>query len=98
MIGKKKCSKCKVVKSLDLFYKDRTTNDKRMARCKECHNMYMRSDEGKKVRKKAARRYYRTEKGKKLRSEGNERYRQTDNWKTSYKRSQVKYEKSEKAI
>ena len=36
----KKCSGCKVVKSLDEFHKDKNKKDGRHARCKECVKQY----------------------------------------------------------
>lgn len=40
MISQKKCSKCNIVKDLDLFNRDKSSRDGHRANCKECSKLY----------------------------------------------------------
>ena len=68
MISKKKCSKCKVTKSLDLFYEKRAVKGGKMACCKKCHKAYNKeyrqTKEGKAIAIKAINKYRKSKKGK----------------------------------
>lgn len=50
----KECSKCKVTKSLDLFYNYKASKDGKMARCKECQKEYNQFERGKEVNKNSS--------------------------------------------
>lgn len=39
----KTCNKCKILKELEDFAKDKTTKDKRTCICKKCHIEYKKS-------------------------------------------------------
>lgn len=64
----KKCSRCKKVKDISEFGKNRVMEDKLHYYCKECqkdlHKNYRSSEKGKVAIRKAARKYHNSEKGK----------------------------------
>lgn len=63
------CTKCGENKSLEGYYKNRSTKDGHFNICKLCTNTvnrkYEKSDRGKHVRSKTSKTYYRSEQGKK---------------------------------
>lgn len=97
----KKCSKCKEIKPLSEFYKNRSKKDGYHFDCKICQKHYRQTDKGKKVqkrylqsdkgkvsRRKIIKRYERSQKGR----ETIRLYRQSEKGKNTKKR----YEHSEK--
>ena len=65
---KKKCSRCKVIKSLDLFYNNKNAKDSKQAYCKKCQNentkRYRQSDKGRGYMKEYMKKYRQTDKGR----------------------------------
>lgn len=67
----KKCTKCKEVKSIENFGKNRATNDGLVVYCKPCFKeikkvsdkKYSQSEKGKLSRRKAVKKYYQSEHG-----------------------------------
>lgn len=60
----KKCSKCKVLKDISCFHKNRCTRDGFRSECKDCVREYCKSDSGVSVRKKALNKWLNSEKGR----------------------------------
>ena len=60
----KRCSKCKEIKPVTEFFKNRTTKDGFQYQCKTCFKIYKQSDKGKIANRKSAKKIYQTEKGK----------------------------------
>ena len=59
------CSKCKVEKSDEEFYKNKKSKDGLRSVCVECKEEYRLSEKGKEVHRRACSKYQKTEKGKK---------------------------------
>jgi len=98
----KQCYKCKEIKSLSEFNKNRTRPDGHQHVCKNCQKKYYKSDKYKAIRKKykqskkgkaATRRYKQSEKCK----EYQRRYRQDDRGKARDKRYRLRYLQNDKA-
>ena len=53
----KTCSKCKAVKSTDLFSKNRSQNDGLQNNCKQCVKEYDQTDRGRAIKKKSVAKY-----------------------------------------
>ena len=64
----KKCSKCKIIKSLSEFYKNNSNKYGYQSWCKscknDCQNQYRKTEKGRILRQKQSLRYYTSEKGK----------------------------------
>ena len=81
MIQTKICSKCKIEKSIDIFFNCSKTKDGKLNHCKECCKLriqkYAKSEKGKNILKIARQKYRKTAKYKKY----DKSYRQTENCK-----------------
>lgn len=88
MVKEKVCGKCSETKSLNEFYKNKTTKDGYQYNCKDCFRAYdqnyAQSGRGKKARRKAVRRYARTDK----RKQSIKRYQQSNKGKQTTRRYQ----------
>ena len=93
----KRCSKCKITKSISEFYKNSSQKDGYCYWCKDCTKqcllVYAASEKGKEVHRKARRKYKQTEKGQKC----EERYQQSIKGKEARNRRQFRYRKTPKA-
>ena len=78
----KACSKCKEIKSLDEFYKNRSRKSGYRTSCKQCDRSYWQSDKGKEV----IRRYLQSDKGKKTGRRNIDRYQKTEKGKMGARR------------
>ena len=62
MIDQKKCSKCDIVKDLELFNRDKSSKDGRRTNCKECNRIYRIENKDKSKQKASEYRISNTEK------------------------------------
>lgn len=82
--GHKVCTKCGIYKSQDEYYKDKSSKDGLMLKCKMCVYEYQTSEQGKKARKRTV------NNNKDKISYRQRRYRQSDAGKLSTKNSVAK--------
>ena len=91
IIKTKQCSKCKGIKAVSEFYKNKSRHNGLSGHCKNCVKQYNQTDKGKQRSKRychsekgkqAHKRYDQAEKGKQARK----RYKQTEKGKQAYKR------------
>jgi len=84
-IQTKRCSKCKQIKPLSEFYKDRSKKDGHQSECRTCNlkqvKKYQQTKRGKVVKQKANARYQKTGKGK----AAQKRYSQSEKGKATHK-------------
>jgi hypothetical protein len=66
----KQCSKCKQIKPLMAFTRDRSRKAGYRSQCKECYRKYATSERGKAARHRANQRYYQTRGGKASKKRG----------------------------
>ena len=88
----KKCSKCKIEKSLEMFSKNRSRNDGLSHRCKECVTAYYRTEKGKAMKARGFAKYYASANGREKTNIKNARYNKTPQKKANNK----KYNASQK--
>ena len=79
----KQCSKCKEIRHLNEFSKDKYRKDGHTCQCKICRISYAQSQKGKLATRKASQKYYRSIKGMAY----HKQYRQTDSYKESVSKS-----------
>jgi len=108
-IQTKRCSKCKQIKELSDFYKDRSHKDGYCSECKICNlkkqEKYHRTEKGKAASSRyqhsekykiAEKRYQQSEKGRIANRKRVKNYRQTEKGKKTYYEARQRYYKSEK--
>ena len=82
-IKTKRCPKCKQIKSLSEFYKNRSEYDGLDGYCKSCRKIFVAN-------------YQKTERGKLINRKAGEKWRHTEQGKRVYKIYQKRYRQSEK--
>lgn len=92
----KRCSKCKVEKPFEEFYRDKNKKDGRNGQCKSCINLYQKSEKGKLNSKKAREKYRSTEKGRLKVLECTLNYQKTEKGKQVKKECDARYRKTDK--
>jgi hypothetical protein len=87
------CSKCKIVKSLSDFHKNKYGKDGLANQCKICRYKEQKKYQSTKGGKKTYERYIKSKKGKLMRMRSRERYEKTEKGKLAVKRSYELFKK-----
>lgn len=98
----KTCSKCKIEKLEDEFYKNKKSKTGLTSACKLCLRLsvseYQKTDKGKETSKRARQKFQKTQKGKDLNSKHTKKFRKTEKGKEAVKKNCKKYYEKNKSL